>query len=154
VAIHALFSGTWIASFLAMTETLLVFLSVPYLCSIFFSIFWDFSDPVNEGTFSGEKLYFILISHSDRIHPHIFRDDKKSGSSTDFYPFSLTDRIGEGSFMFADDFTLSVYDFSWFFWDSFFEKFLHADFSDEAQSLTIFAFCIWKSCFFCDFSDF
>jgi hypothetical protein len=56
--------------------------------------------------------------------------------------------------MFADDLTLTGYDFSWFFWDAFFEKFLHTHFPDEAETLAIFAFCIWQSGFFCDFSDF
>ncbi len=134
--------------------TCLIFLPVPYLCPVFFSHFWYCSDPVGEGTLISVQLEPTLISYSDSIILHVFRDDEESGSSTDFYPFSLTDRIGVGSLMFTDDLPIGIEDMTRLFLESSLEKFFHTDFSDEAKSLAIFAFGVWESGFFRDFSDF
>jgi hypothetical protein len=132
----------------------LIFLSVSYLRPVFFSLFWYCSDPVGEGTLTSVQPKLTLISYSDSIVFHIFRDHEESGSSTDFYPFSLTDRIGVGSLMFTYDFPCGIEDISRFFFETSFKEFFHTDFSDEAKSLAIFAFSIWKSGFLSDFSNF
>ena len=53
-----------------------------------------------------------------------------------------------------DHFPTRIEDISRLFWDTFFEKLLHTDFSDKAESLAIFAFCIWESGIFRDLTDF
>ena len=88
----------------------------------------------------------MFCTHGDRIILCISGNHKKSWSSSDLDPSSLTDRIGEGSFMLSEYFSRSINDVPDFFGESFFEKFLHTHFSDEAESLRVFSFCIGKSC--------
>ncbi len=132
----------------------MIFLPVSYLRSIFSSFFWCCSDPVGESTLASVQLELTFISYGDGIVLHIFRDHEERRSSTNFYPFSLTDRIGVCSLMFTDDLPIGIEDMTRLFLESSLEKFFHTDFSDEAKSLAIFAFCIRKSGFFRDFSDF
>lgn len=132
-----------------MNRYQLVFLSIPYLCLIFFSWFEISPDPISYRTFFTIKLKFFIGTYSNCIFFRIFCYHEKSWATSDFYTFSLTDRVGECSFMFSDDFALSVEYISWIFRESTFEKFFHTDFSDKTESLAIFPFCIRESDFFC-----
>ena len=96
----------------------------------------------------------MFCTHGDRIILCIFCDHEERGSSTDFYPSSLSDRIGESSFMLPEYFSRSIDNIPDFFGESFFEKFLHAHFSDEAESLRVSTFSIGKSYLSCEFSSF
>ena len=98
-------------------------------------------------------MEICLSSYGDRIVDSILGNDKKSWTTTDLDPLALTDRIAIGSLVYPDYFASLIDDISWFFWEPFFEEFFHRDFTDEAESLRVFAFCIWEVCFFCYFSD-
>jgi hypothetical protein len=104
VAIYALFSGIWIASpafagagsslaMIGTDQTFLVFLSISYLRSILFSHFWYCSDPVGESALISVQSELTLVSYGDSVVFYIFLDDEEGGSSSDFDPFSLTDRV-------------------------------------------------------------
>jgi hypothetical protein len=141
-------------SCLATTNTFLILLSISYFCAILPSFFWDVSDPISDTTFIRKKLQLVFIPYSDRICLRILRDDEKCGSSSDLDTFTLSDRVRESSLMFTYDSSTGIEDISWLFRESAFEEFFHTDLADEAESLAIFSFCIWESCFLCDLSDF
>lgn len=54
----------------------------------------------------------------------------------------------------TNNFSGSVEDIAGSFFDLSLEEFLHTDFPDEAESLTIFAFGIREICLFRDFTHF
>lgn len=127
----------------------MIFLSIPYFCLIFFSWLEGFPDPISDRTFFTIKLKLFTLTYSNCIFFRIFCYNKKSWTTSDFYTFSLTDRVRKCSFMFSDDFTLSIDYISWIFRESTFEKLFHTDFSDKTESLAILPFCIRESDFFC-----
>jgi hypothetical protein len=90
------------------------------------------------------EMEIIFISNRDGIVLDIFCDDKKRRTPTDFDTLSLTNSIAKSSFMFSEDISLCIKDFSWFFWEFALEKFFHRDLSDKTESLGIFSLCIGK----------
>ena len=81
------------------------------------------------------ELEFILCSDGDSIFHRILCDDEECRSSAHLDPFSLTDCVREGSFMFSDHFSRSIENITLLFLDPTFEEFLHRDLSDEAEPL-------------------
>lgn len=95
----------------------------------------------------------MLCSDSYGIFCYIFRYYKEGRSSTNFDSLSLPNGVAKGSFMLAENISFSVDDISRFFWEFSFEKFLHTNFPDEAESLAILAFCIREICLSSSFTN-
>lgn len=96
---------------------------------------WGHSVPTRCSETLVRKFECGLWTDGDRIVRHVFFDDEECGTTSEFDPTSLTNRIEIRSSVLADLVSIDVEDVSLLGFDLALEELLHIDLPYEAETL-------------------